>query len=168
MSSYLWPMTSPPSVLARYRLVMFGPCMCFIFMYIWNLPTTHTSAVTWKLVCTSCRPSLASDGVIHFLASNSLKLALFWGWAFAWPWAFPPSTHFLALFCSLCVSYRTALSFMLWCYLTQACWASLDLLLILPSMTQYSHLGFLVTLGILGPFTFIGPFSYLSIPMGFY
>ena len=61
------------------------------------------------------------------------------GWAFAWPWAFPYPAHSLAIFCSLCVSCHTALPFLLWRYLTH----SLDLL---------------VTLGILGPFTFLGPF----------
>ena len=65
--------------------------------------------------------------------------AIFWGWAFTWPWAFPHSAHSLSLFCSLCVSCRTTLLFLLWCYLTH----SLDLL---------------VTLGILGPFIFLGPF----------
>ena len=65
-------------------------------------------------------------------------------------------------FCSFCVSCHTALPFLLWRYLTQASWASLDLLLILPLMTQYSHLGFLVTLGILDPITFLGPFWSFS------
>ena len=121
--------------------------------------------MTWKLVCTSCRPSLASYGVIHFLASHSLKHALFRGWVFTWLWAFPPSAYSLAIFCSLCESCRTALSFLLWRYLTQACWASLDLLLILPSLTQYSHLGFLVTLGVLSPFTFLGPLLALFLTL---
>ena len=103
-----------------------------------------------------------------FSGLSFFKACSFRGWVFAWPWVFPPSAHSLVLFYNLCVSCRTVLPFLPWCYLTQACWTSLDLLLILPSMTQYSHLGFLVTLGILGPFTFIGPFSYLSIPMGFY
>ena len=158
MPSYLWPMISPPPVLTGYRLVMSRPYACFTFMYIKNLSAANESVVAWRLVCTSCRPSLASYGMIHFLASHSLKLALFRGWAFAWPWTFPPSANSLAIFYSLFVSCHTNLTFLLWRYLTQACWASLDLLLILPSMTQYSHLGFLVMLGILGPFTFLGPF----------
>ena len=77
MPSYLWPMTSPSPILAGYRLVIYGPCSCFTSMYIRNLPATHTSAVVWRLVCTSCHPSLASYGVNHFLASHSLKLAPF-------------------------------------------------------------------------------------------
>ena len=155
-------MISPPPVLVGYRLVRSGPCACFTFMYIWNLLVGHASAVAWRLVCIFCRPSLAFYGMIHFLASHSLKPALFRGWAFAWPWAFPPSAQSLAFFCSLYVSCHTALSFLLWCYLTQACWASLDLLLTFPSMTQYSHLGLLVTLGILGPFNFLRTFWSFS------
>ena len=42
------------------------------------------------------------------------------------------------------ISFRTTLSFLLWCYLTPACWASLGMLLILLSMTQYGHLGFVL------------------------
>ena len=80
------------------------------------------------------------------------------------------------------ISCRTTLPFLLWCYLTQACWASLGLLLILLSMTQYGHwifyyiicgllcpINFLLC--ILGPFAFVGlpwPFFLLCVPMGFY
>ena len=81
-----------------------------------------------------------------FSGFSFFKACSFQGWAFAWSWAFPPSAHSLALFYSLYVSCHTVLLFLLWCYLTEAYWASLGLLLILPSMTQYSHLGFLVTL----------------------
>ena len=42
------------------------------------------------------------------------------------------------------ISYRTTLPFLLWCYLTPACWTSLGLLLILLSITQYGHLGFVL------------------------
>ena len=42
------------------------------------------------------------------------------------------------------ISCRTTLSFLLWCYLTPTYWASLSLLLILLSMTQYGHLGFVL------------------------
>ena len=73
MPSYLWPMTSPPPILARYRLVMFGQCACFSSKYIQNLPTAHAFAVVWRLVCTFCHPSLTSYGMSHFLASHSLK-----------------------------------------------------------------------------------------------
>ena len=70
-------MTSPPPVLARYGLVMSGPCVCFISMYIQNLPATHVFIVVWRLVYTFCRPSLVSYGVSYFLASHSLKPAPF-------------------------------------------------------------------------------------------
>ena len=77
MPSYLWPMTSPPPVLAGYRLVMFGPCAYFTSMNIQNLPAAHAFIMVWRLVCTFYRPSLASYGVSHFLASHSLKPAPF-------------------------------------------------------------------------------------------
>ena len=77
MPSYLWLMTSPPPVLARYGLVMSGPCVCFISMYIQNLPATHVFIVVWRLVYTFCRPSLVSYGMSYFLASHSLKPAPF-------------------------------------------------------------------------------------------
>ena len=117
---------------------------------------TLASAMVWRLVCTFCHPSLVSYDVSHFLASHSLGPTPFEGWTFAWLWAFLPLAHSLALFCSLCISYRTTLLFLLWCYLTQACWASLGLLLILLLITQYSHLGFLVTLLVVScvPFSF--------------
>ena len=70
-------MISPPPVLVGYRLVMFGSCVCFTFMYIQNLPAAHAFAVVWRFVCTFCHPSLASYGVSHFLASHSLELAPF-------------------------------------------------------------------------------------------
>ena len=77
MPSYLWPITSPPPVLAGYKLMMSRPCMCFTSMYIQNLSAAHVSTMAWRLVCTSCHPSLASYGMSHFLASHSLKPAPF-------------------------------------------------------------------------------------------
>ena len=98
-----------------------------------------------------------------FFGFSFFKACSFRGWAFAWSWAFPPSTHSLALFSNLCISCHTALLFLLWCYLTQACWASLGLLLIFPSMTQYSHLDFLVTVlaGSCVPFSFWASLAHL-------
>ena len=91
-----------------------------------------------------------------FSGFSFFKACSFQGWAFVWSQAFHPSAHSLALFCSLCISCHTTLLFLLWCYLIQACWASLGLLLILPLMTQYNHLGFLVMLlaGSCVPFSF--------------
>ena len=67
------------------------------------------------------------------------------------------------------ISCRTTLSFLLWCYLTQACWAFLSLLLILLSMTQYSHwihthaiLGFFITLLVGSFFSFISSWASLA------
>jgi len=48
-------------------------------MYIRNLLAAHASVVVWRLVCTSYRPSLASYGMNHFLASYSLKSGLLLG-----------------------------------------------------------------------------------------
>ena len=90
-------------------------------------------------------------------------------------------SSFSPLFCSFLQScYHsccTALLFLLWCYLTQAYWGSLGLLLILLSMTQYGHLGFyyiacgllcpIFPLGLLGPFAFLGPFSNSTFPWAF-
>lgn len=87
------------------------------------------------------------------------------------------SFHSLAI-----ISYYTTLSFLLWCYLTQSCWASLGLPFILLPITQYGHWSFYYItcgllcpicffLGILGPFAFIRllwSFPWLRIPMSFY
>ena len=56
-------------------------------------------------------------------------------------------SSFRPFFCSFlqsCISYRTILLLLLWCYLTQAYWAFLDLLLILLLVTQCGHLGFVL------------------------
>ena len=151
---------------------------------VWALHVLHFHVYPKHAYCWSVRCGL--EAYLHILSPilgfiwrepfsgfSFFRACSFQGWAFAWSWAFPPLAHFLALFYSLCISCRITLLFLLWCYLTQACWASLGLLLILPSMTQYSHLGFLVTLftdsyvpfffwGILGPFTFLGPFGHFS------
>ena len=44
--------------------------MCSISACVQNLPTAF--AVVWRLVCTSCRPSLTSYGVSYFLIPHSL------------------------------------------------------------------------------------------------
>ena len=54
---YLWPMTPPHPILARYRLVMPGPHACFPFMYVQNLLAAYAFAAAWRLACTVCRPS---------------------------------------------------------------------------------------------------------------
>ena len=64
---------------------MFGPCMCFISIYIRNLFVAHASVVAWRLVCTSCRPSLAFYGMSHFLG---LGLCLAMGFSSYSPFSF--------------------------------------------------------------------------------
>ena len=127
------------------------------------MPAVRMSVVVWRFVCISCRPSLAYYGVNHFLASYSLKPT--------------PFRVGLLLGCGLFLLQSTPLLFsavfacpaILLCYsccsvyLTQAYWASLGLLLTLPSMTQYSHLSFLVTLlaGSCVPFSFWASLAHL-------
>ena len=158
MPSYLWPMTSPPPVLAGYKLVIYGPVMCFISMYIRNLLAAHAFAVVWRFVCTFCRPSLASYGVNHFLASHSLKPAPFGaglllgrGLFLFRPTPFFFSVVFVYPAILLCHSCRGVI----WPKLAGPLWACC---LFFPQWLNIVMWDFLVTLGILGPFTFLGPF----------
>ena len=58
---------------------------------------------------------------------------------------FLPSAYPFAPFCSFAtISCYSIPPFLLWCYLTPAWWASLGLMLILLSMTQHGHLGFVL------------------------
>ena len=157
MPSYLWSMTSPPPILARYRLVMSGPCACFTFMYIWNLLAAHVSAVVWRLVCTSCRLSLASYDVNHFLASHSLKPAPFGVGLLLGRGLFLRLTllFFFVVFMCLAILLCHSCHGVNWPKPVgplQAC------CLFFPQWLSIVIWVFLVTLGILGPFTFLGPF----------
>ena len=171
MPSYLWPMTLPPLVLGRYRLMMFGPWACFTSIYIQNLPAVHASAVVWRLVCTSYRPSLASYGVNHFLASHSLKPTPFRAGLLLGRGLFllrPTLLLFSAIFTCPAVLLCHSCCGVIWPKLAGPLWACC---LFFPQWLSIIIWAFLVTLGILSPFTFLGPFwpfSYLSIPMGFY
>ena len=158
MPSYHWPMTSPPPVLAGYKLMMYGPCACLTYMYIRNLPAAHASAVVWRLVYTSCRPSLASYGVNHFLASYSLKPAPFGaglllgsGLFLIRPTLLFSFTVFMCPAVLLCHSCRGVI----WPKPAGPLWACC---LFFPQWLSIVIWAFLVTLGILGPFTFLGPF----------
>ena len=51
MPSYLWPMTSPCPVLARYRLVRSRPYTRLSSMYVQNLLVAHAFAVVGLPVC---------------------------------------------------------------------------------------------------------------------
>ena len=59
---------------------MSGSCACFTSVYIQNPFAAHACAVAWRLVCTSCRPSLTSYG-ISCLLTFLYGLLLLWGWA---------------------------------------------------------------------------------------
>ena len=158
MPSYLWPMTSPPSVLPGYKLARFGPCACFTSMYIRNLPVAYASAMVWRLVCTSYRPSLASYCVNHFLASHSLKPALFGaglslgrGFFLLQPTILFFSTIFVCLTVLLCHSCCGVI----WPKPVGSLWACY---LFFPQWLSIVIWASLVMLGILGPFTFLRPF----------
>ena len=83
MPSYLWPMTSPPPVLAGYRLVMSRPYACFTSMYIWNLPTTHASPWSRDL---SAHPATHPWLLVTwpFSSFSFFKAYSFQGWATEW------------------------------------------------------------------------------------
>ena len=139
---------------------------------VWALCVFHFHVYPKSAYCSRVRRGL--ETCLHILSPilgflwcepfsgfSFFKAYSFWGWAFSWPWAFPSSSHSLVIFCSLYVSCRIALPFLPWCYLTQACWASLSLLFILPSMTQYSHLSFFGCIGHPWPIYF--PWALLTI-----
>ena len=51
---YLWPMTPPHPILARYKLVVPGLHVCFPFTYVQDMPAAHASTAAWRLACTVC------------------------------------------------------------------------------------------------------------------
>ena len=108
------------------------------------------------------------------------------GLDFAWLWALLLSAYSFAPFCSLVtISCHTTLLFLLWCYLTQACWANclffsqlLNMIIgLFIILLAGSCVPFIFLLGILGPFAFLGhprPFfltlhshGFLLTPLGF-
>ena len=138
-------LTHDPSlpVLAGYRLVMSGPCVCSTSVFVQNLPAAHVFVVVWRLLYTFCPPSLTSYGVSYFLIFHSLWPAPFRHWALLDCWLFFLQPTLLLLFVDL-LPFPTVPLYHSCCdvYLTQASWASLGLLLILLSMTQYDHWAF--------------------------
>ena len=143
-----FPLSPPPDhALLPLTHNLTTSCICWVQASdVWALHMLHCCAYPKSAYCSYVHRGL--EACLHILPPilsflwhepfsgfSFFKACSFQGWDFAWSWAFPPSTHSLALFCSLFVSYRIALLFLLWCYLTQACWASLGLLLILPLMT---------------------------------
>ena len=96
-------------------------------------------------MCTSCRPSLTSYGVSYFFIPHSLWLTPLRSRALLdCELFFLQPILFFPFYSLATISCRNTLSFLLWRYLTSTCWAILGLLLILLSMTQYGHLGFVL------------------------
>ena len=124
-----------------------------------------------RLICTFCRLSLTSYVVSFFLISHPFMACSLWGWAL-FDCGFSSFNPFFCSFLQFFISCRTILLFQLWCYLTQAYWASLGLLLILLSMTQYDHWAFYyIASGLLCPIYFLlsilGSFTFLEHPRPF-
>ena len=99
---------------------------------VWALRVLHFYVYPKSACCSRVRCGLETHlhillPILGFLwrepfsGFSFFKACFFRSWAFAWLWAFPPLAHSLALFYSLCESYCTALPFLLWRYLTQAC-----------------------------------------------
>ena len=91
-------------VLAGYRLVRSGPCVCLSSICVQNLSVAHSFAVVWRLVCTVCRPffDLLCELLFDFLLPLRAGPLLLLGYTFL-------SAHFLI---SL-ISYHVILSFLL-------------------------------------------------------
>ena len=73
-------MTSLYLVLARYKLVRFGPCTCLPSIYVQNLPTALLSAMVWRLAFfrpISWLPSFPAILLCHFCHNDSILLNLF-------------------------------------------------------------------------------------------
>ena len=140
----LLPLTCDPPlpVLVGYRLVMFRPCACSTFVYVQNLPAAF--AVVWRLMCTFTAHLwlLMAWAIFWFLILYGLLPLKAGLWLIVGSYSFSLLSYSFRSLAT--ISYCTILLFLLWCYLTPACWASLGLLLILLSMTQYDHLGFVL------------------------
>ena len=78
---YLWPMTPPRPILARYRLMVRGPHTCFPFMYVQNLPVAHAFAAARRLACTVCHPSLSFYVGCFIILLSPEGLGFLWYWA---------------------------------------------------------------------------------------
>ena len=142
-------MISPCPVLAGYRLVESGPCVCLSSMYVQNLSAAHASAVV----------SLHSLSSVldYFLVSLSFMACPIWGWAL--------------LDGGLCF-FLSPPFFLLLSFLLRSLFC-FNLSFILPLMTQQDHWFLCYTtsgllcsicfpLGVPDPFTFLGlprPFS---------
>ena len=122
----------------------------------WYLDLVHALLLYMSKTCPLCLPWSRGSS-----AHSTAHPWLFMAWAIFWFLILYGLLPFRAGLCLIVcsssfsllshsfrglapISYRTTLSFLLWCYLTPAYWASLGLLLILLLMTQYDHLGFVL------------------------
>ena len=142
-------------------LCMFKACLLLI-----RLPRSG------RLVCSFCR----SFWLLMVLAvswSPIFYALLPLGAGFCRIMGFPSFSLLFYFFCSLAIIFcHTTLSFLLWCYLTQSCWAFLGLPFILLPMIEYGHWSFYyITCGLLCPICFFlgifDPLAFLELPWPF-
>ena len=162
-------MTSPRPVLAGYRLVMPGLAHALLLcsfkacMLLTRLPWSgdlfaHSADHSWLLMAWV----VFWSHIFCTLASFGVGLCQIVGFLFS-------SLSFYSFRSLAIVSCHITLLFLVWCYLVQACWASLGLLL----MTQYSHLGLFgcTACGLLRPICFLlgilNSFAFLGLPWPF-
>ena len=121
-------MTSPCPVLAGYRLVRSGPCVCLSSMYVQNLSATH--ALT--MVGLHSLPSVLD----HFLVFLSFMACPNRGWALLdGGLCFFLSPPFFLLLSPTIPLYHSYCEIVLF----QSSWVPLGLLFILPLMAQQDH-----------------------------
>ena len=169
---YLWPMTHHFLYLlgigwwcldlARAPLLcMFKTCLLLMHLPWSGGSSAHSATHPWLLTAWA----IFWFPILYSLLPLGPVLCLIVG--------FSSFRLLIYFFCSLAtISCHTTPLFLLWCYLTQVCWASLGLLLLLLSMTQYGHwihthaiLGFFITLlcGLFCPiYFFLGILGHFS------
>ena len=160
-------MISPYPVLARYRLVRSGPCVCLSSMNVQNLPAAHASVMVGLHNLLSV--------LDHFLVSLSFMAYPIRGRALLdGGLCFFFSPPFFLLLSPLIPLYHSCCEVVLF----QSGRASLGLPFILPLMAQQGHwfLCYITSgllcpiyfpLGISSPFAFLGPFPIFAFPWAF-
>ena len=154
-------MTSSCPVLAGHRLARLGPCACLSSMYVQNLPTAHASVVIG--------PHSLSSVLDYFLVSLSFMACPLRGWALLnGGLCFFFSPPFFLLLSPTIPLYHSCCEVVLF----QSSWVPLGLPLILPLMAQQDHwFLFYITSGLLCPICFtlgiLGPFAFLGFPRPF-
>ena len=149
MPSYLWPMTSLRPVLARYRLVRFGPCVCLSSICVQNLPVAHSSTVVWRLAYTVCHPFFDLFCELLFDFPLPLRAGLYISFG-----PFLDCPHFLP--------YHSVISTVM----TQSCWTSLGLPFIFSPSGLTWPLVFLL-MGFCVPFVFLLSILIHLLSLGF-